>query len=146
MEATASLGVSVGASRLITSAPFSFQHTTAVSVDFYYSSHILTLSHCSWRSLPFLLSHLLSLFILSCSQPDSGPGPVLLAGYEDGSLLLWDVNQRSKLSQAKVHPEPVMCLTLDTKCLRGISGSSEKKLTSWMIDRQNNLQVSRGQA
>ncbi|KAK2837661.1 hypothetical protein Q5P01_014873 [Channa striata] len=74
-------------------------------------------------------------------QPDSGSGPLLLAGYEDGSVLLWDVNQRSKLSQAKVHPEPVMCLTWDTKDLKGISGSSEKKLSSWMMDRQNNLQL-----
>ncbi|XP_034727737.1 guanine nucleotide-binding protein subunit beta-like protein 1 isoform X2 [Etheostoma cragini] len=74
-------------------------------------------------------------------EPDSGPGPLLLAGYEDGSLLLWDVTQRSKLSQAKAHPEPVMCLTFDTNCLRGISGSSEKKLSPWMLDRQNNLQL-----
>ncbi|XP_053277327.1 guanine nucleotide-binding protein subunit beta-like protein 1 [Pleuronectes platessa] len=74
-------------------------------------------------------------------QPDSGPGPLLLAGYEDGSLLLWDVTQRSKLSQVKAHPEPVMCLTFDTKRLRGISGSSEKKLTSWMLDTQTNLQL-----
>lgn len=75
-------------------------------------------------------------------QPDSGPGPLLLAGYEDGSLLLWDVTQRSRLSLAKVHPEPVMCLTFDTERLRGISGSSEKTLSSWRLDRQNNLQVS----
>lgn len=75
-------------------------------------------------------------------QPDSGPGPLLLAGYEDGSLLLWDVTQRSRLSLAKAHPEPVMCLTFDTKRLRGISGSSEKTLSSWTLDRQNNLQVS----
>ncbi|KAM7018315.1 guanine nucleotide-binding protein subunit beta-like protein 1 isoform 1-T2 [Tautogolabrus adspersus] len=74
-------------------------------------------------------------------QPDSGPGPLLLAGYEDGSLLLWDVTQRSKLSQAKAHPEPVMCLTFDPERLRGISGSSEKTLSSWMLDRQNNLQL-----
>ncbi|TKS77958.1 Guanine nucleotide-binding protein subunit beta-like protein 1 [Collichthys lucidus] len=73
-------------------------------------------------------------------QPNSGAGPLLLAGYEDGSVLLWDVTQRSKLSQAKAHPEPVMCMTFDTKRLRGISGSSEKKLSSWMVDRQNNLQ------
>ncbi|XP_071338191.1 guanine nucleotide-binding protein subunit beta-like protein 1 isoform X2 [Trachinotus anak] len=74
-------------------------------------------------------------------QPDSGPGPLLLAGYEDGSLLLWDVTQRSKLSQAKAHPEPVMCLTFDTQRLRGISGSSEKRLSSWMLDTQSKLQV-----
>uniref|UniRef100_A0A3Q1F937 Guanine nucleotide binding protein (G protein), beta polypeptide 1-like n=1 Tax=Acanthochromis polyacanthus TaxID=80966 RepID=A0A3Q1F937_9TELE len=77
-------------------------------------------------------------------QPDSGPGPLLLAGYEDGSLLLWDVTQRSTLSQVKAHPEPVMCLTFDTKRLRGISGSSEKKLSSWMLDGQNNLQLQDG--
>uniref|UniRef100_A0A4W6EMS6 Guanine nucleotide binding protein (G protein), beta polypeptide 1-like n=1 Tax=Lates calcarifer TaxID=8187 RepID=A0A4W6EMS6_LATCA len=74
-------------------------------------------------------------------EPDSGSRPLLLAGYEDGSLLLWDVTQRSKLSQAKAHPEPVMCLTFDTKRLRGISGSSEKKLSSWILDRQDNLQL-----
>ncbi|CAG5920083.1 unnamed protein product [Menidia menidia] len=74
-------------------------------------------------------------------QPGSGPGPLLLAGYEDGSLLLWDVTQRTKVSQVKAHSEPVMCLTFDPKLLRGISGSSEKKLSSWMLDDQNNLQL-----
>ncbi|XP_030000425.1 guanine nucleotide-binding protein subunit beta-like protein 1 [Sphaeramia orbicularis] len=74
-------------------------------------------------------------------QPDSGAGPLLLAGYEDGSLLLWDVIQRSKLSHVKAHPEPVMCLTFDTKRLKGISGSSEKNLSSWILDTQNNLQL-----
>uniref|UniRef100_A0A2I4C276 Guanine nucleotide-binding protein subunit beta-like protein 1 n=1 Tax=Austrofundulus limnaeus TaxID=52670 RepID=A0A2I4C276_AUSLI len=74
-------------------------------------------------------------------KPESGVGPLLLAGYEDGSLLLWDVTQRSVLSQVKAHPEPVMCLTFDPKRLRGISGSSEKKLSSWMLDSQNNIQL-----
>lgn len=109
---------------------------------FYSASLISQLSlHASLCSLSLLHP----LIILPHFQPDSGTGPLLLAGYEDGSLLLWDVTQRSKLSQAKAHPEPVMCLTFDTKRLRGISGSSEKKLSSWMLDRQNNLQVSRGQ-
>uniref|UniRef100_A0A3P9HV44 Guanine nucleotide binding protein (G protein), beta polypeptide 1-like n=1 Tax=Oryzias latipes TaxID=8090 RepID=A0A3P9HV44_ORYLA len=74
-------------------------------------------------------------------EPDSGPGPLLLAGYEDGSLLLWDVTQRSKLSQVKAHPEPVMCLTFDPQRLRGISGSAETKLSSWILDSQNNIQL-----
>ncbi|XP_005936954.1 guanine nucleotide-binding protein subunit beta-like protein 1 [Haplochromis burtoni] len=74
-------------------------------------------------------------------QPDSGSGPLLLAGYENGSLLLWDVTQRSKLSQVKAHPEPVMCLTFDTTSLRGVSGSSEKTLSSWSLDGQSNLQL-----
>ncbi|XP_017270031.1 guanine nucleotide-binding protein subunit beta-like protein 1 [Kryptolebias marmoratus] len=77
-------------------------------------------------------------------KPDSGVGPLLLAGYEDGSLLLWDVTQRSVLSRVKAHPEPVMCLTFDPRRLRGISGSSEKKLSSWMLDSQNNIQLQDG--
>uniref|UniRef100_A0A1A8HYC3 Guanine nucleotide binding protein (G protein), beta polypeptide 1-like n=1 Tax=Nothobranchius kuhntae TaxID=321403 RepID=A0A1A8HYC3_NOTKU len=74
-------------------------------------------------------------------KTNSGLGPLLLAGYEDGSLLLWDVTQRAKLSQVRAHPEPVMCLTFDPRRLRGISGSSEKKLSSWTLDSQNNIQL-----
>lgn len=75
-------------------------------------------------------------------QPASGPGPLLLAGYEDGSLLLWDVTQRSVLSRVQTHPEPVMCLTFDPSRLKGLSGSTEKRLCSWTLDGQNSLQVS----
>uniref|UniRef100_A0A3B4AIP7 Uncharacterized protein n=1 Tax=Periophthalmus magnuspinnatus TaxID=409849 RepID=A0A3B4AIP7_9GOBI len=70
-------------------------------------------------------------------QSDLGTGPLLLAGYEDGSVLLWDVTQRSKLSQAKAHPEPVMCLTFDPTHLKGISGSSDSKLSSWIVDNSS---------
>lgn len=73
--------------------------------------------------------------------PASGLGPLLFAGYEDGSLLLWDVTQRAELSRVKAHPEPVMCLTFDPRRLRGVSGSCEKKLSSWMLDSQNNIQL-----
>lgn len=127
---------------MITFALLSFQHNTSVSV-------VLTTSYVTQLfvfSLPILLSRFLSLIILSRFQPDSSPGPLLLAGYEDGSLLLWDVNQRSRLSQTKAHDEPVTCFTWDSQRLRGISGSCEKKLSSWMVDRQNNLQVSGGRA
>ncbi|XP_067084263.1 guanine nucleotide-binding protein subunit beta-like protein 1 isoform X1 [Osmerus mordax] len=74
-------------------------------------------------------------------QPDSGPGPLLLAGYEDGSLLLWDVSQRSVLSRLAAHLEPVMCLTFDPPTGRGVSGSSENSLSSWRLDGQLNLQA-----
>lgn len=97
--------------------------------------------HPAFRS-SFLFVFIFSLIILPLLQTDATSGPLLLAGYEDGSLLLWDVTQRSTVSSAKAHPEPVMCLTFDTERLRGISGSSEKKLASWALDRQQNLQVS----
>ncbi|XP_034152513.1 guanine nucleotide-binding protein subunit beta-like protein 1 isoform X2 [Esox lucius] len=75
-------------------------------------------------------------------QPDSGPGPLLLAGYEDGSLAVWDVSLRSVLSRVAAHPEPVMCLAFDPTGQRGVSGSSEKSLSSWTLDGQHRLQVS----
>lgn len=112
---------------MITSAPLSNTQWFPSSLSF---SHLTVLPPCSYH-------HFLPHF-----QPDLGPRPLLVAGYEDGSLLLWDVIQRSKLSLAKAHPDPVMCLTFDTKHLRGISGSSENKLASWTLDSQNNLQVS----
>lgn len=88
-----------------------------------------------------LFVFIFSLIILPLLQTDTTSGPLLVAGYEDGSLMLWDVTQRSIVSSVKPHPEPVMCLTFDTKRLRGVSGSSEKKLASWTLDRQQNLQV-----
>ncbi|CAL9708681.1 unnamed protein product [Knipowitschia caucasica] len=74
-------------------------------------------------------------------QPDSGCGPLLLAGYEDGSLLLWDVTHISILSQVQTHPEPLMCLAFDPTRLKGISGSSDSKLSSWIVDSQNKIQL-----
>lgn len=138
MEPTASLWVSAAASSMITSAPctgscgFSWRRSPhTLLFVFSLSSHFTVLPSLSYRHPRPL------------SQPDSGPGPLLVAGYEDGSLMLWDVTQRTRLSQVKAHPEPVMCLTFDPSRLRGVSGSSEKSLSSWTLDRQNNLQVSR---
>lgn len=91
---------------------------------------------------PLLFVFIFPLIVLPVLQTDAASGPLLLAGYEDGSLLLWDVTQRSKVSSAKAHPEPVMCLTFDPERLRGVSGSSEKMMASWILDRQQNLQVS----
>ncbi|KAG7263253.1 hypothetical protein CRUP_004747 [Coryphaenoides rupestris] len=75
-------------------------------------------------------------------QPDTGPGPLLLAGYEDGSLLLWDVSQRSALSRAPgTSGEPLMCLAFDPHRLKGVSGSSDKNLQPWVLDENKNLQL-----
>ncbi|XP_028313485.1 guanine nucleotide-binding protein subunit beta-like protein 1 isoform X3 [Gouania willdenowi] len=90
------------------------------------------------------ISSLLAFAGQQTEEPDSCPGPLLLAGYEEGSLLLWDVTQQSILSQVKAHPDPVMCLTFDPTRLRGISGSSEKNLSSWKLDEKNNLQLQGG--
>ncbi|XP_072520739.1 guanine nucleotide-binding protein subunit beta-like protein 1 [Salminus brasiliensis] len=72
-------------------------------------------------------------------QADSGP--LLCAGYEDGSLVLWDVSNRRPLGCLKAHPDPVMCLDVDAGRQKGISGSSDKSLTSWTINDQQSLQM-----
>ncbi|XP_062399070.1 guanine nucleotide-binding protein subunit beta-like protein 1 [Sardina pilchardus] len=73
-------------------------------------------------------------------QPDAGEGPRLVAGYEDGSVLLWDVTQGRLLGSLSAHPEPVMCLDFDPGRRRGVSGSAENAIRSWTLDGQQNLQ------
>ncbi|MFT7808392.1 guanine nucleotide-binding protein subunit beta-like protein 1 [Arapaima gigas] len=74
-------------------------------------------------------------------QPNGGCSPKLLAGYEDGSLALWDVSQRQTLSCLTAHPEPLLCLDFDPVGLRGVSGSTERAIRSWVLDGQQNLQL-----
>lgn len=75
-------------------------------------------------------------------QAESSPHPLLLAGYEDGSLALWDVSARKVCSRVACHSEPVMALALDPRRARGVSGSAEKVLAVWSLEGQQALQVS----
>ncbi|TTH54100.1 Guanine nucleotide-binding protein subunit beta-like protein 1 [Bagarius yarrelli] len=68
-------------------------------------------------------------------------GPLLCAGYEDGSLVIWDVSCRRPVSCLNVHPEPVMSLDFDSSRQKGISGSSDKNLCSWRLDEQQKLEI-----
>ncbi|XP_024832961.1 guanine nucleotide-binding protein subunit beta-like protein 1 isoform X1 [Bos indicus] len=74
-------------------------------------------------------------------QAESSPRPLLLAGYEDGSLALWDVSARKVCSRVACHSEPVMALALDPRRARGVSGSAEKVLAVWSLEGQQALQV-----
>ncbi|MBN3311652.1 GNB1L protein, partial [Atractosteus spatula] len=74
-------------------------------------------------------------------QPDSGCGPQLLVGYEDGTIALWDLSQRKQLSHLAAYSQPVMCLDFDQGKLRGVSGSSETVIKSWSLDGQQRLQL-----
>ncbi|KAK2522908.1 Gnb1l [Columba guinea] len=77
----------------------------------------------------------LKLWQLSC-----GSQPLLLAGYEDGSVVLWNLSTGKALSQLVCHQEPVMSLDFDSEKAKGISGSSEKVLSIWSLNEQQNLQ------
>ncbi|XP_040432615.1 guanine nucleotide-binding protein subunit beta-like protein 1 isoform X1 [Cygnus olor] len=67
--------------------------------------------------------------------------PLLLSGYEDGSVVLWNLSMGKVLSQLFCHQEPVMSLDFDSEKAKGISGSSEKVLSIWSLNEQQNLQV-----
>ncbi|XP_068767231.1 guanine nucleotide-binding protein subunit beta-like protein 1 isoform X3 [Struthio camelus] len=73
-------------------------------------------------------------------QLDSGSQPLLLAGYEDGSVILWHLSMGKALSRLVCHQEPVMSLDFDSEKAKGISGSSEKVLSIWSLNEQQNLQ------
>ncbi|POI32887.1 hypothetical protein CIB84_003361 [Bambusicola thoracicus] len=80
-------------------------------------------------------------FYCSLGQGSCGSQPSLLAGYEDGSVLLWNLSMGKVLSQLICHQEPVMSLDFDSEKAKGISGSSEKVLSIWSLNEQQNLQV-----
>ncbi|KAM5193721.1 guanine nucleotide-binding protein subunit beta-like protein 1 isoform 1-T2 [Mantella aurantiaca] len=78
-------------------------------------------------------------------QPESGSSPLLIAGYEDGSVVLWNVLEQKIMSRVMCHKDPVMSLDFDCTNAKGVSGSSDKILSVWTLDKQQNLKTSTAQ-
>uniref|UniRef100_A0A8C5MBL9 G protein subunit beta 1 like n=1 Tax=Leptobrachium leishanense TaxID=445787 RepID=A0A8C5MBL9_9ANUR len=74
-------------------------------------------------------------------QPVSGSSPMLLVGYEDGSVALWNVLQHRMVSRLASHTDPIMSLDFDCKQARGVSGSADNSLNVWKLDEQQNLKA-----
>ncbi|KAG8455935.1 hypothetical protein GDO86_001943 [Hymenochirus boettgeri] len=74
-------------------------------------------------------------------QPNSGSSPMLLVGYEDGSLALWNILEHRLVSRLSCHKDAVLSLDFDCIKARGASGSPEKELNVWTIDEQQNLKA-----
>ncbi|XP_038043278.1 guanine nucleotide-binding protein subunit beta-like protein 1 isoform X2 [Anas acuta] len=84
---------------------------------------------------------LMAMAAKALDEINCGSQPLLLAGYEDGSVVLWNLSMGKVLSQLFCHQEPVMSLDFDSEKAKGISGSSERALSIWSLNEQQNLQV-----
>ncbi|KAL9981044.1 hypothetical protein ACROYT_G009700 [Oculina patagonica] len=67
--------------------------------------------------------------------------PLLIAGYENGQLVLWDIVAAKVLSTCLTHSESVLCLDVDKENLQVVSGSADNKLCMSSITPQCTLSI-----
>ncbi|KAJ4776640.1 Guanine nucleotide-binding protein beta subunit-like protein 1 [Rhynchospora pubera] len=64
----------------------------------------------------------------------------LLSGYEDGSMLWWDLRRpEAPLSSVKFHSEAVLSVAIDGICNGGISGGADNKIFMFALDQQKSI-------
>ncbi|GAQ82778.1 WD40 domain-containing protein [Klebsormidium nitens] len=62
-------------------------------------------------------------------QPESAPSPVAVGGYEDGTVMAWDLRSPAvPCIRQRLHSEPVLSLAVDRTGCGGISGSADDKV------------------
>eukprot|EP00850_Spirogloea_muscicola_P004335 SM000018S03700 [mRNA] locus=s18:799803:803174:- [translate_table: standard] len=70
-----------------------------------------------------------------CQWPSMAGQYALVAGYEDGSVGLWDLRDvSSPIATVQISKEPVLALSIDSKCAGGLAGSAGEKAAFFTLD------------
>ncbi|XP_076445373.1 guanine nucleotide-binding protein subunit beta-like protein 1 [Babylonia areolata] len=87
----------------------------------------------------------LGLCMCMCVIPNqTGFGTCLVAGYESGKMILWDVCSGKALHECCVHDDAVMCLSFSSaKMNKGLSGSVDERLVVWRISNEGKIEIIR---
>eukprot|EP00249_Psilotum_nudum_P017765 c26479_g2_i3 orf=277-1569(+) len=73
------------------------------------------------------------------SPPESGGFLNVIAGFEDGSIAVWDLrNSKEPSIKVKLHSEPVLSIAFDGPCNGGVSGAADEKIVFFTLDYQRN--------
>ena len=66
---------------------------------------------------------------------------LLLTGYENGRIVLWNTELGTEIDSLAEHTEAVMCMDYSEILQRGISGSVDEQLLVWNITQDDKLAV-----
>lgn len=66
-----------------------------------------------------------------------------LAGYEDGSVVWWDIDQRAVKAESKLYQDSVMALDYNSLVNRGVAGSVNNKLEIFKLSESEGVEHQR---
>lgn len=101
------------------------------------------ISLCNWQKLacvrPLQADHRGMVMQAKVIQLDKTL--LLITAYENGSCVLWNVEEEDpkQLASLTLHQEPVMCLDFHNASMSGISGSVDTDLHVWKITKNYEL-------
>ncbi|KAL8606040.1 hypothetical protein ACOMHN_040038 [Nucella lapillus] len=97
------------------------------------------------RTLTPPSSNELGLCMCMCAVPDpTGLATKLVAGYESGKMILWDVGSGKIQHERSVHEDAVMCLSCSSATLnRGLAGSVSERLVMWTLSDAGKIEIIR---